>query len=296
MSSVALAVDIGGSAVRAALVDQEGEIHARVEAPTSSGPLVDVVAAVVGDVLREAEQRKPRSCAISVPEYVHDGSVTSSMVIPWDQSGGAVVNAIRGQIGTDVSVVIESDVHCGGLAEYALGSTQSETLFYVSWGTGISSTFILPGGKIHRGAHGAAIALGEVASGTNADLTLEQFASGAGMASRWAKAHPTDAVSAQELVGRAGSDPDAHALVAEASEALGRTLRDMVSVLDPDRVAVGGGLGAAENWYWAPLRAAFDRGDGSPQRATLVPATAGPHSSLLGAARVAHAMQLNPSR
>ena len=95
---------------------------------------------------------------VSVCEYVDAGRVTSREVLGWPPGQGWLEEAFGVE-----HVVVESDARCGALAEMVHGELQGEASGYVvSWGTGISGCLVADG-RIIEGAHGRAIALGELA-------------------------------------------------------------------------------------------------------------------------------------
>lgn len=259
---LALAIDIGGTSVRAALVS-EGRILERVDAASD--------AQLESTVLRLAHAlaagRTVAGVGVGVPEYVHDGRVTSSEVIPWSTT-------IADGLSDIAPVTIESDVRCGALAEWANGP--AESLFYVSWGTGLSSTLVFADGSPWHGAYGRAIALGEKLI---AGATLESLVSGRGIEDAY-HSRMGERPSARELSSR----DDAHELFRSAGALVAEAVSDAVALLDPARVVIGGGLGSADT----PARLAFDeRWVELGARVPVSTAALGADSALVGAGLVA---------
>lgn len=260
-SPLALGIDIGGTSVRVALV-RDGRILERADAATDAGLDETVVHLARG----LAEGKGVARIGVGVPEYVHAGRVTSAEVIPWHDSIADSLRAIA-------PVTIESDVRCGALAEWSAGSG---SVFYVSWGTGISSTLVLADGTVWEGAHGRAIAFGErLVAGSS----LESIVSGRGIEDAY---HSRSGVrlSARELTQR----DDAHTLFRSAGVLVADALYDAVRLLDPHRVVLGGGVGSADTpagralaERWAEL--------GLPVPVTT--AVSGADAGLLGSALVA---------
>lgn len=279
-----LAVDVGGSRVRSALLNGEGTLHARAEAATATGSLVEVLDAVVARTTASMKRGAVHACGISVPEYVHDGVVRSSAVVPW-QAGEAVVRSrIDARLGGARRLVLEADVRCGAQAEHVLGGVERDGLLYVSWGTGLSCALVLPDGTVLEGAHGAALALGETGRAALDGQTLEEFASGAGLARRWTAQHRLQQARPQDLLqwAREG-EAEAVGFLHQAGAAVGTALRDVVAVLDPTCVVLGGGLGATDGPHLDGLAEAYGSGASRLQDAPLRRPLAGRDSALLGA-------------
>lgn len=290
----ALAIDIGGTTVKAAIVDVTGAatgspIRARASRPTVSGPLPDVIETCVAEVLarRPDQAGAIGSIGIGVPEYVFAGEPTSALVVGWT---GTEADRVRDALvragGAEVEVGVDADVRCGARGEY-MALPERSSLLYVSWGTGVSMSLVLPGGDVWAGARGEALALGEWSTDVAGGARLEDVASGAGIRARYAAAASPAAASATEVAAAAmRGDHLASRVLDEAGTHLSRAVRELVYVLDPAVVVLGGGLGASAS----PARSAFERAwsrpDDRPGWPRLRPAVWGPDSGLVGAARL----------
>ena len=162
-----------------------------------------------------------------------------------------------------VPVIAENDATTATWAEAQLGAGRGyQDMAFVALGTGIGTGFVL-GGRLHRGAHGYAGEAGHMTVQrdgpehiTGAQGPWEYFASGTGLgnlARRWAAAGRLDA-----LVERAGSvadirgeyvqelldegEPGIEALIERFSHDVAIGLADLVYVLDPEVIVLGGGL------------------------------------------------------
>ena len=260
-----LAIDIGGTSVRAARV-KDGAIVERAEAATTT----DLAGTVSALAHRLARGQRIEAIGVGVPEYVDAGVVTSDEVIAWSA-------AIEADLRTIAPVRVESDVRCGAYAEWA--ARPGSSLLYISWGTGISSTLVLPDGRPWEGHRGRAIALGERRV---RGATLEGLASGRGIEIRY-EAETGAARTTRELGGQR-DDPIASALLTDAGELLAASAIDLALALDPAHVVVGGGLGTADTEAWRALQAAWD---GAAVGIPIHQAHHGADAGLLGAAIVA---------
>ncbi len=295
-----LAIDVGGTSVRTAIIDHDRGIIDRDSQPTASGALADLVAGSVSRLIARnpAAASGIDAAGVGVPEYVDRSRVTSSEVIDWDDAILSLIfGLVRDATGRSIAVVVESDVRCGAIAEHALlADPGSESLLYVSWGTGISSSLVLPGGLCWPGAHGRALALGEwqvTVHDTGTLARLEDVVSGGGISRRFdasgpevREATPTERIS--ELADEGVES--ARALLTIAGAELSSALVKLVDVLDPSRIVVGGGLGTADTLAGRTL---FDRFADSRVGRPATPISAARHghdSGLFGIARVARAM------
>lgn len=254
-----LSFDIGGTTTRAALVDR-GAIVSRTQIPTPPSGLAEAMLELASGLGGSVA-----GVGIGVPEYVWNGRVTSAEVIAWDDGIPAALASLG-------PVFVESDVRCAALAEWAT----PDSLLYLSWGTGLSTTLVLPDGMPWSGHTGRAIAFGERRMPDGA--TLEATASGRGIENRYLAV--TGMSVATKLL--PADDPVATALLTEAGSLVGAALLDLTRALDPARVVVGGGLGMARTAAYDALQAMWSAANW--QAPPLTRARYGEDAGLIGAA------------
>jgi glucokinase len=293
--NVTLALDVGGTKVAGALIGPDQAILDRRQAPSVApdGRRDPDLATTCGIARTLADLARSREWAVTAvgagfPEYVAAGRLTSREVLAWTEQPGEVLAwAVPG-----VPIAVESDVRCGALAEATLGAGQgADSVFYVSWGTGLSSTFVLQGVP-WTGAHGEALALGEwdrdARSGIEGPRQLEAYASGRGIAARYAALTGRDEIVLARQVCTAADDGDsaARTILDSAGQAVGHALRAIIDVLDPAVIVLGGGLGTSASRPVASSLAALAE---LPlrHRPLVRRAQLGPDSGLLGAALAA---------
>jgi glucokinase len=179
----------------------------------------------------------------------------------------------------DLPVIVENDANSAAWAEFEFGAggdaTDSMVLFTV--GTGIGGGIILDGGLV-RGAHGIAGELGHTVSvpdghpcGCGRLGCLEQYASGNALVRFAKQAAITDPAAARVLLDLAGGDPTAITGVMVTAAArdgdhvalsafdqiggwLGSAMADVVQVLDPQVIVIGGGVSEAGKLLLDPVR------------------------------------------
>ncbi|GAA2756470.1 ROK family protein [Actinopolymorpha rutila] len=293
---VVLALDVGGTKLAGALVDDRLEVLWYAESPTprspqGGDPALAATAALAEDLRSHAGRRGRRVQGVGAgfPEYVDDkGRLTSREVLAWTEQPCDALAAVC----PGVPVAIESDVRCGAIAEWRHGAGKGHPgLFYVALGTGLSAVAIVDG-IVVRGARGEAIALGEWDVPARVDATwtggLESFVSGRGIEHRYAQLTGAE-VSTREIAAMAeGGDPAATMLLTSAGNALGMALADVVALLDPPVLVLGGGLGSADTLVRKAVRESYAaRTRRRPNPPPLVTAALGPRAGLVGGALVA---------
>ena len=285
-----LALDVGGSTVRGGLVSPDGEITTRHSVSTGDrDPGLRATLKMAEIMLDRAAERGLAVVAVGAgfPEYVdRDGLLTSHEVLDWERQPADLLADLA------PSVAIDSDVRCGAAAELHHPTRRFDDFLYVSWGTGLSHTFVRDG-QIHRGTRGEAIAIGELhvqrAGGAGGE-SLERHSSGAGIARRYAEqtGRPVPDGARSVLTWASQGDAVATEVVVSAGRALGTALAHVVGLLDPQAIILGGGLSTAEGMLINALQEQYAhdtaRRPGAPPLAT---STFGVDTGLIGAARVA---------
>ncbi len=292
-SGIAVGIDVGGTKTAVGLVELDGgsisalrEIDSHAEQGSDAlhrrlRPVVEEL--VAGSAIR------PEGVGVVVPELVSPfGEVLTDVVIP-----GMVGDLASAWADLGVRAV-EADVRAAALAEGCFGHGSGLASFaYVSVGTGISCCFVLDG-RPWAGANGAAILLGSgmlvEGSGSTPDpgvRPLEAFAGGPALVERYRESGGI-ASSARDVLERCADDPLARDVVISAGSALGRGIAELVNLLDPAVVVLGGGLGSAAGPYRdAVVEAARAAIWADAARAVPILSSAiGPHAGVVGAALV----------
>ena len=232
-----LAFDVGGTHVRCAVI-HGGEILHRIQTRTKGEELGQILATQAQAVLLDHDvYTDVAGVGIGIPEYVNSGVVSTPEVIDWrDDTLDELTAILVEHLGYVPPIVIDSDVRCAAVAEHACLRHNTASSVYVSWGTGISCTLVLPGGRPWVGKRGRAIALGEwIIDGQR----LESYASGRGIERSF---RSDSTVSSEEIHKLAEhGDPVARAVIHRAGTQLGIALTHLALILDPDFIVLGGG-------------------------------------------------------
>jgi glucokinase len=286
-----VAVDVGGTSIKAGRVDDTGALLARetVATPVADGATA-VVAAIAGAV-RNLLAEDVVAVGIVSPGVVDAARGVVAYATNLGFRDVALTGALQAELG--VPVVLDKDVRATGLAERTLGSARDVAdCLVVALGTGISALAVVGGVSID-GRTGLAGEIGHISVDPAGDPCpcgqrgcAERYASGAGIARRYRERTGVSR-SAAELVGRLAADADAHAVWTEAAEALGAVLAATTLVLDPARIVLSGGLAAAGPALHAPVAGALAaRLSWRPAPELVVSPLAG-DAGLLGAALLA---------
>ena len=265
-AAAAVGVDIGRTHVRVAVADLGLTILAetlhRVDVPDHPQETLDVTVNLVERVLADADVERADLLGVGVglpgPVERATGRLGSATILPgW--VGLAPRAELQERLGVPVSV--ENDANLGALAEGHLGAGRgSEVLAYVKVAAGVGGGLILDG-KLFRGASGGAGEIGHTTMANSGPVCrcgnrgcLEQLAGATALLAQMAAAGvEVDGVDELIRMARQGQ-AGARRLLADAGEHIGLAVANLVTLLDVDRVVVGGELGAADELLVGPLR------------------------------------------
>ncbi len=308
---VAVAIDVGGTALKCALVEPAGTVLHTERHPTGRerGPdtvvdtIVEVAAGLVGSAREHGHD--PRAVGIVVPGVVDEaaGVAVYSSNIDWRNVPFGDLISRR----TGLTTALGHDVRAGAVAEARLGAgAGSDNVLFVAIGTGIAAGHVLHG-RTYPGAHGAPSELGHVQvrhdgprCGCGRYGCLESLTSASSVARRYAEAGG-DPIAAAEVVARAvAGEARAATVWQETIEVLADGLVAAIRMLDPEVIVLGGGLAESGDALLTPLRPALDERIAFQTVPRLVPAALGDEAGCIGAALLAldrfHALGPKESR
>jgi len=289
-----LAVDVGGTSIKGALVGADAAILATDGADTpqqSEEALVDAVIAVACRL---------QKCALALGSPAAALGVAAAGVI--DETTGiarhganllwrdtALARRLEERIALPTTLLQDARAAAHAEAIFGAGRT-SDTFLAVLLGTGVGSAVVIDGRPL-RGAHGLAGEIGHLqvdahrlVCGCGGRGCVETVASASALSRRFAaatgRAMPAEAVVDQMLAG----NPIATRLWADAVAALAAAVAAAVAVVDCGLVIFGGGMAAAGQRLLDPLREALAQRLSLGPVPELVVATLGSVAGVLGAA------------
>ncbi len=263
---VILAADLGATHSRIGVTDLAGDplVERAAEIDISLGPeaVLDWLQGPFGEMLAEANRSSTdvRGIGIGVPGPVSfsEGRPVNPPIMPgWD--GFSIPEWFASHY--EAPVLVDNDVNIMALGEHWTRWRETEHLLFIKIGTGIGCG-IVAGGRIHRGAEGAAGDIGHIRIAGHDDVVcrcgnigcLEAVAGGGALAARLSE-QGTEAANARDVVRlvRAG-DPAATQAVREAGRRLGEVLASCVNFFNPRVIVIGGDLGGAHEQLLAGIR------------------------------------------
>ncbi|MFJ4409689.1 ROK family protein [Streptomyces sp. NPDC088910] len=296
-----IALDVGGTGMKAALVGADGTLLHQARRPTGRERGPDAVVAAILDFAAELrdhgvrEYGEPAAAAgVAVPGIVDDvnGIAVYAANLRWKD---VPLRALMSERLDGVPVALGHDVRTGGLAEGRIGAGNGADRFlFLPLGTGIAGAIGIEG-RIEAGAHGYAGEIGHIVvrpggpeCGCGQRGCLEALASAGAVSRAWAEASgDPDADAADCARAVEAGDPRALAVWGEAIGALADGLVTGLTLLDPRVLIIGGGLAEAGDTLFGPLRAAVEARITFQKLPLIVPAALGDTAGCLGAGLLA---------
>ncbi len=319
-------IDLGGTNVRAAVLDQKGQFLGRAENPSEAKSGVARTAAAIGEAVRAAVKSASAALdqvgaiGIAVPGHI---DVPNGMV-RWAPNFGDYVQdtyvpykdiplraLVEQEIG--IAMVMDNDANVAALGEFRFGAGRdTKHLVMFTLGTGVGGGIIVDG-EVLRGATGGAAEVGHIiiADGLGSSLNgphgrLETLAGRDAIIERAALKmesgrdtrlwqHITGPEALQQFITPALIDEAAQAGDALAIEVLQETghyvglgIASMVDVFNPEVVVLGGKISQSETLFQTALRTARASAIGSIlASARIVRAELGDNAGIMGAAELA---------
>jgi glucokinase len=313
----ALAVDLGGTNVRAAVVNADGEIIARrqvrTDAHTGIDEVLERVAQAVAGVAAEAELPPDAPVGVALPGTInpYTGFLSIAPNLGWQNL--PIRDLFAARLGRPIA--LGNDVNAGALGEWRYGAGRGMRHFvFVACGTGVGGGVIVDG-QLLLGRVGLAAEVGHMVVALDGPKChcgghgcLEAFAGG------WAieeaaqdlldRGIPSLLTELMEergenlsgaLINYAAEHDDGLAIevLARAGRALGFAVASLAHLFNPEGIAIGGGVISAGPFLFEPMQEAIDEYllAGFGEALQIGPSILGQDAGLLGAAVLARDLQ-----
>ena len=306
-----IGLDIGGTKVLGAIVDDTGAVVEEHRVPSPTGTWAGLLASIVDAIGELLARRGDVACVgIGAAGMVDlDGTIHYAPNVPAFRT-----TAVRADVEVSIGLptVVDNDANVAAYAEARFGAARGmKDALVITLGTGIGGGVIV-NGQVLRGAHGFAAEVGHFQIDPNGPMCAcgerghwEAMASGNALG-EMAQAAARRGELAAVLVA-AGGDPeairgphvsaaghagdaDALALIDQYAFNVAIGLVGLANIFDPGVVAIAGGLVNDGELFLGPIRRHFlGHVEGSVHRPTpdIVPATLGERAGVIGAAILA---------
>lgn len=259
----AVGIDIGGTAIKAAMVDSTGRIECATQVPTDAHAGRSAIRAslhlAVQQVLASAREQNLTPAGIGVASAGAIDAQRGTVFAATDNLPGWSGFDLRGDIETafHLPAYVENDAHATVLAELRFGlGRQWRNFAVVTIGTGLGGGFVVDG-ELVRGSHGFAGGFGHHSICFNGPACncgrrgcLETYVSASALVRAYAHHHGDAAsLTAADVSARARQgDPAALAALQTMAEHLAEGLANIWNHIDPEAVALAGGVAQTPGW------------------------------------------------
>ena len=270
-------IDIGGTKIAGALVDETGAVVREARTPTPAQDTVALEDAVVAMVSAFAPAGEIVATGVAAAGFVKaDGSeIYYAPNVAWRHE------PLQGNLSARLGhpVVVENDANAAGWGEYVFGAGRGrQSMLMATIGTGIGGAFVSEG-RLFRGGFGAGAEIGHqtfrpggIPCGCGSRGCIEQYASGRALLRLANEVADAGGIGAElaarrtEQGGLTGTDvgellqagePGAVQALTLLGYDLGEALASMQALYDPELIVLGGGVAQAGELLLAPVRSAF---------------------------------------
>jgi fructokinase len=251
-----IGIDLGGTKIEGVILDPDGHPLVRRRVPTEQHRGYAHIVEATGGLVDDLRAQAPECAAIGVGT---PGAVSSRSGLI-KNSNTACLNGrdlpgdLRRRIG--LPVMVENDANCFALAEATSGAGRgARVVFGIIIGTGCGGGLIVDG-RLWSGPQHIAGEWGHHSIDPNGPECycgqrgcVERFISGSAVQQRY-RARTGAALAMDEIVARARVDePGARAVFDDFLDHFGRAVANLIAILDPDVIVLGGGLSNIDELY-----------------------------------------------
>ena len=264
MNTTAIAIDIGGTAIKYGLTDTTGAVLWEETIPTPRALPEALVQAVLGCIrtARSAAHAHPPTCVgIGTPGLVDSEKgvvIGGAGQLPgWEAIPLSDIIARE----TGLPAFLDNDANLMGLGEYTFGqNTRVTNAIFFTLGTGIGGAIFI-NGQLYRGSRNAGGELGCFPFHHRGRQGYwEDFASVKALIAAYnaQKSPGAPAVESAKTIFEqaAAGDPAAATVIAENIDLVGQGIAGYINIFNPDRIIIGGGISAAQSGYVDRIREA----------------------------------------
>ena len=271
-----IGIDVGGTKIKAGLVREDGTIAEKCEIDTGARRPAEEIAADISALAKKLAGDKKseiRAIGIGLPGSVSNktGEVLFTPNVNFERF--PLAGVVEKEVG--IPVFLANDADCAALGEYMHLSEKVENMILVTLGTGIGGGMIL-GGKLYTGSNGTAgeighsmVRLGDRECSCGRRGCWETYSSVTALISdtrRFAEENPESNLrkalgeNFENLSGKSAfdlakqGDKDAQKIVDTWISYVAEGVTDLINILQPEVLLIGGGISREGEFLLAPLR------------------------------------------
>ena len=242
-----IGIDLGGTKTEGVLVDEQFQVIERKRVPTNQNNGYESILNIIKDLISDLKEKNNEKTSIGV---CTPGALSKESGLIKNSNtqcliGKDLKNDLEKILEQEIS--IENDANCFALAEARLGAAKNhDTVFGVIMGTGVGGGLVIDG-KIHTGRTNIAGEWGHHCIKPNGNECycgrkgcVETYISGPALEKKWNEL-TNQTISVADIV--KNSQEDAYKTwKKEFLENFGLSMANVIDIIDPDAIVLGGGL------------------------------------------------------
>lgn len=264
-----IGIDIGGTSIKFALMDDAGTIEKKWSIPTNIAEkgkyIPKEICASIRMTLEDAGLATVKGIGIGVPGPISPDGKTVVQAVNLDWKDLPLKEIIETDLG--IGVCLLNDANAAALGEMWKGAAQGNVnLLFVTLGTGVGGGIVL-NGEVLNGCHSSGGEIGHIPirsdeqrlCGCGGRNCLETFASANGLAlsmrKKLVEVNETWREITPPMVFEKAAQKNVHAqaVLAEFTDILGQALAGIMNTIDVKEIVIGGGLSEAGEQLLLPL-------------------------------------------
>lgn len=261
-----IGVDIGGTKIAFVLIDSEGNAIQTIRVPTQLSDEPELILSKIGqqiNLLACNNHSEIMGIGIAAPGLIdpQNGVVKNAVNLNWNEVG--VIDEVRKSVSLSVPIYMQRDTAAETLGEYYFGAGRDcQNFVFLGIGTGFGAG-ALTSGHLLTGANNQALEIGHLSIDRNGPACgcgnrgcIETLLSGNGLINRatalYAGSNERNydvldhSITTDKVISLADDhDPIAESLIHQMAGPLGLVCAILKTVLSPEKIIIGGGLGKA---------------------------------------------------
>ena len=259
-----IGIDLGGTKIEGILLDESLNVVKKIRIPTEQEKgyisIIQSITSLVDEL--KSKSNSEFTIGLSTP-----GAISKKTGLIKNSNTQCIIGKPLQedlQKGLEHEITIENDANCFALAEATLGAAKNyDVVFGVIMGTGVGGGIII-NGKIHRGRTNIAGEWGHHTLKQNGNNCycgkngcVETYLSGPALEKRWTEL--TGKADSLELITNNLNDSKANQWKSEFLANFGASLANVIDILDPDAIVLGGGVSNVPFLYDEGRDAVYDQ-------------------------------------
>ncbi len=259
-----MGVDAGPDSIECIIADLAGNVLERTETqlqlPINNKQFIDTLISCISDCLKKSKGKDVIGIGVAMHGVV-DVETGVSLVAPnLGLANIPIKEELEAVFGLEVKV--ENDARAMALGEYWFGDHgELESMLAVNIGRGVGAGLIIDG-KLYHGSSDIAGEIGHMTIDLNGRVCecgnrgcLQTFVTGPAIARQMMETAVDNSVTAEQIFEQATSgNEEAAAVLREAGRAMGVGLTNLIHIVNPEKIVLGGGVSKAEKFILPAIR------------------------------------------